>query len=286
MWIDRLCYIQGERSDSRFLVPSPPDVFSSSVSATVISNSDLQGSSSSVSSFRFEVKTSENGRAVFPRHAAGLGRCCNAAGVRHFEFENPTSASLDLDSTGRIDDMTQTLNWYPQGYACFIKILVRGTSASSFLVRSYGPNKSRHYGDSAVTAQNVSGGNNMFVDCAEIRCPGNVFYPTTGRFVSEWTHVHVTHLTGNCQFQRNYLTRQQNLDGSNSPCPPQSSPGSETLLCVPLPIGNFDIDYVYTGDKNDLAVGKNRCLSGNNGWQQGQPLQVNENSPTVEFSCR
>ena len=117
VWIDRLCYIQGESSDSRFLVPSPPDAFPSSVSATVISNSDLQGSSSSVPSFRFEVKTSENG-PVFPRHAACLGRCSNAAGVRHFEFENPTSASLDLDSTGRIDDMTQTLNWYPHARLC------------------------------------------------------------------------------------------------------------------------------------------------------------------------
>ena len=284
VWIDRLCYIQGESRDSRFLVPLPPDAFFSPVSATVVSNSDLQGSSSSVSSFRFEVKTSENG-PVFPRDSAGLGRCRNAAEVRHFEFENPTTDSLDL-LTVRIDDISNTLNWYPRDYACFIKILVRGTSSSLILVRSYGPDKSRHYGDSAVTAERVSNGNDVFVACAEIRCPGNVFYPTTRRFVSEWTHVHVTHLTGNCQFQKNYLTRQQNLDGSNTPCPPQSSPRSERLLCVPLPIGNFDIDYVYTGDKNDLAVGKNRCLNGNNGWQQGQPLQVNENSPSVEFSCR
>ena len=284
VWIDRLCYIQGESRDSRFLVPLPPDAFFSPVSATVVSNSDLQGSSSSVSSFRFEVKTSENG-PVFPRDSAGLERCRNAAEVRHFEFENPTTDSLDL-LTVRIDDISNTLNWYPRDYACFIKILVRGTSSSLILVRSYGPDKSRHYGDSAVTAERVSNGNDVFVACAEIRCPGNVFYPTTRRFVSEWTHVHVTHLTGNCQFQKNYLTRQQNLDGSNTPCPPQSSPRSERLLCVPLPIGNFDIDYVYTGDKNDLAVGKNRCLNGNNGWQQGQPLQVNENSPSVEFSCR
>ncbi|XP_067046091.1 cartilage intermediate layer protein 2-like isoform X3 [Acropora muricata] len=288
VWIDRRCYIQGESSDSGFLVPSTPDAFPASVSAEVISNRDLQGSATrSVSSFRFVVKTSGNG-PVFPRHSAGLGRCRNEAGVRRFEFENPTSTSLDLVSTGRIDDIAQTLNWYPQGYACFIKILVRGTSTSIFLVRSYGPNKSRHYGDSAVSAQRVSSGNNAFVACAEIRCPGNVFYPTTGSFVSEWTHVHVTHLTGNCDFQRNYLTRQQNLDGNNTPCPSRSkrhSPGSETLLCVPLPDGNFDIDYVYTADKNVPIVGKNRCLNGNNGWQQGQRVVISENRPTVEFSC-
>ena len=286
VWIDRLCYIQGESSDSAFLVPSPPDAFPSSVSATVISNRDLQGSASSgVSSFRFAVKTSDNG-PVFPRHNAGLGRCRNAAGVRRFEFENPTSASLDL-STVRIDDLSNILNWYPQNYACFIKILVRGTSTSLFLVRSYGPNKSRHYGDSAATAERVSSGNDVFVACAEIRCPGDVVYPDGIR--GEWTHVHVTHLTGSCHFRRNYLTRQQNLDGNNTPCPSRSkrhSPGSETLLCVPLPVGSFDIDYVYTFDKNVLTVGKNRCLNGNNAWQAGQPLQVNENRPSVEFSCR
>mgnify|MGYP000550840156 FL=1 len=287
VWIDRLCYIQGESSDSGFLVPSTPDAFPSSVSATVISNRDFQGSSSSVSSFRFEVKTSDKG-PVFPRHAAGLGTCRNAAGVRRFEFENPASTSFDL-STVRIDDMSNTLNWYPQDYACFIKIMVRGTSTSLFLVRSYGPNKSRHYGDSAVTAERVSNGNDVFVACAEIRCPGDVFDPTTGGFLREWTHVHVTHLTGTCDFQSNYLTRQQNLDGNNTPCPSRSkrhSPGSETLLCVPLPVGSFDIDYVYTADKNVPPVGKNRCLNGTNGWQQGQRVVVNENRPTVEFSCR
>lgn len=289
VWINRRCYIQGESSDSKFLEPQTPDSnFPSSVSAAVITNTDLQGSPARVSSFRFEVKTSNNG-PVFPRHYIGLQRCRIATGVLHFEFKNPTSASFDL-STTRMNDPFNPLHWYTQSYVCFIKILVKGTSTSLFLVRSYGPNQSRHYGDSVVKAERASSGNNAFVACAEIRCPGEVFDATSSDFLPEWTHVHITHLTGDCDFDKQHLRRQQNLDGNNATCPSRSkrhSPGSETLLCVPLPpVGNFRTFYVYTSDDiNVPIVGKNRCLSGDNGWEQGDQVQVNELGPSVEFSC-
>ena len=292
VWINRRCYIQGESSDSKFLEPQTPDSnFPSSVSAAVVANSDLQGSESSVSSFKFEVKTSDNG-PVFPRHFTGLERCRLATGVLHFEFQNPTSeSSLDL-STPRIIDFANPRNWYPQNYVCFIKILVKGTGTSLFLVRSYGPNESRHYGDSVVTAERVPSGNNAFVACAEIRCPGEVFYPTTGDVLLEWTQVQITHLTGNCDFDKQHLRRQQNLDGNNATCPSRSkrhSPGSETLLCVPLPpVGNFRTFYVYTSvDRNVPIVGKNRCLRGDNSLvQTGTQVPANEVGPSVEFSCK
>ena len=274
-----------------FLEPQTPDSnFPSNVSAAVIANTDLRSSASRVSSFKFEVKTSNNG-PVFPRHSTGLKRCRIATGVLHFEFKNPTSVSLDL-STPRINNFLNPLNWYPQNYVCFIKILVKGTSTSLFLVRSYGPNQSRHYGDSAVTAERVSSGNNAFVACAEIRCPGDVFYPTTDDLLPEWTQVQITHLTGDCDFDKQHLRRQQDLDGNNATCPPRSkghSPGSETLLCVPLPpVGNFRTFYVYTSDYiNTPIVGKNRCLSGDNSLvQAGTQVQANEVGPSVEFSCK
>ena len=289
VWINRLCYIQGESSNSMFLEPKTPDFnFPFNVSATVIANNDVQGPASSVLSLKFQVMTSNNG-PVFPRDSTGLERCRFATKVLHFEFKNPTS-SLDL-STPRINDFSNPLNWYTQHYACFIKILVKGTGTSLFLVRSYGPNQSRHYGDSVVTAEGVSSGNNAFVACAEIRCPGDVFDSTKRDFLPEWTHVHITHLTGDCDFDKQHLRRQQNLDGNNAICPSRSkrhSPGSETLLCVPLPaVGNFRTFYVYTSDDiNVPIVGKNRCLSGDNSWVQGNQIQVNDLGPSVEFSCR
>ena len=86
VWINRLCYIQGESGNSLFLEPQTPDSdFPSNVSATVVANRDLQGSNSSVSSFKFKVKTSNNG-PVFPRHSTGLDRCRFATGVLHFFF--------------------------------------------------------------------------------------------------------------------------------------------------------------------------------------------------------
>ena len=288
VWIDRLCYIQGENDDSMFLEPQAPDsTFPSNVEAAVIANNDLQGSASSLSSFEFKVKTSNNG-PVFPRHSTGLERCRIAPEVLHFEFEDPTSASLDLPAARKTDD----LYWYPKTHACFIKILVRGTRTPSFLVRSYGPYKSWHYGDSVVTVERVSSGNNAFVACAEVRCPGEVVYPN-GTMILEpqWTLLHVTHLTGNCDFQKNYLTdRQQNLDGKNATCPSRTkrhSPGSETLLCVPIPLeGNFDIPSVYNSeDINNPKRGKNRCLAGNN-KEKGSSPPKKEKGPTVEFSCR
>lgn len=282
VWIDRLCYIQGENSNSVFLEPQAPHpTFPTNVSAAVIANNKLQGSASSLSSFKFEVKTSNNG-PVFPRHPTGLERCRNANKALHFEFEDPTSTSLDPSSARKPDD----LYWYPEDYACFIKILLRGKRTSTFLVRSYGPYKSWHYGDSIVTAEAISTG--VFVACAEIRCPGIVdFSNGTILHDKQWTLVHVTHLTGNCDFQKSYLDRQQKLDGKNATCPSRNkrhSPGSETLLCVPIPrTGNFASLY-SADDINNLDLGKNRCLAGNNRWKGSRPLKT-EIGPTAEFSC-
>ena len=54
VWIDRRCFMQGELN-AQFLEPSTPDSFPSSVSATIVSNQDVQSASGNVQSFRFEI---------------------------------------------------------------------------------------------------------------------------------------------------------------------------------------------------------------------------------------
>lgn len=286
VWIDRKCYMQGESSSATYLEPEQPDDFPASISAAVIRNSNIQGSNSGVT-FSFNVKTLSDG-PIFPRNQNDFRNCRNAAGLKQFEF-NPPPASLGFNlQSVRVDNPRNSRNWYPEDFACFIKILANGARSSVFLASSHRPNKRDKYGDSAAMAQKVQG-SNAFVACVEIRCPGNVYHPNrTPDQIPEWTYVLVTHLTGNCDFQKNFLPNQDDLDNKGTQCPTRSkrhSPGSETWLCVPLPTSGFDIDLVYTGDKNDLSLGKNRCLNGNKKWSQGKTNQINTNGPTVEFSC-
>ena len=293
LWVHRLCYIQGESDNSTFLEPSPLDNFPSSVSATIISNQIHQGDGRKLKSFRFKVKPSDDG-PVFSWKSGfrDINRCRYDAGLRQFEFENPFTPSISLASV-RETRPKNARNWYPvaNGNACFMKILTTG-GGPLFLVTSYWPNETYRYGNSAETAERVPG-KNVFVACVEIRCPGNVYHPNSKKQLPEWTYVHVTHLTGKCNLKdiKTNLPNQENLYGNNrGNCSHHSksySPVSaEAWLCVPLPNGGFDIDYVYTGKKNDLTIGKNRCLNGNNRWLKGQPSQVNENGPTVRIPCR
>lgn len=75
VWIDKECFMQGESSDARFLVPSDPDTFPSSVSALII-GTQLQsvGSSATVQSFSFNVRTDSNG-PVYPHSDNDVQNC-------------------------------------------------------------------------------------------------------------------------------------------------------------------------------------------------------------------
>lgn len=286
VWIDKKCFMQGENQDSLFLRPTSPDSFPPAVSASIVS-SHLQGSSQ-VQAFRFEVKTTSNG-PVFSHFDQGVQDCnepylTSKPNIRQFEFDSPPATNnLELESQ-RIANRRDPRNWFPTNFRCFVKILLHG-KRSLFLASSHRPNKGVKFGDSVSMAEQVSSGITKYVACPEIRCPGDV------QQVPEWTHVLVTHLTtGSCDFHEHHLQRQTDLDGSGAACPTRSkrhSPGSETWLCVPLSQGGFDIDNVYTVDRNDPALGVKRCKNGNKQWTTGMtPDEINIKQPTVEFNCR
>ena len=271
--------------------PLDPDNFPLAVSAEIVSNNLLKGSTRRINSFKFKVITSANGPVFSGTNGRdGVKRCREEAGLQQFEFKYPVAPGISLTST-RETHPKNVSNWHPNNKACFIKILTTG-EGPLFLVTSYWPNETYRYGNSVVTAERVPG-KNKFVACVEIRCPGNVYHPNSKKQLPEWTYLHVTHLTGKCNLKdiKNNLANQENLYGDNrgncSHYSKSHSPGSaEAWLCVPLPNGGFDIDFVYTGNKNDLTIGKNRCLNGKNDWSKGQPSQVNEKRPTVTIPCR
>ena len=289
VWIDKTCFMQGENQDSLFLIPKEPDSFPLNVSASIVS---FQGSSQ-VQSFQFEVKTSSNG-PVFTHFDQGVQDCNEPyqtpKNITQFEFELPPATNnLELASQ-RETNRRDPLYWFPENLRCFIKILIHG-NRSIFLASSHRPNKGDKFGDSVSLAEPVTAGINKYVACPEIRCPGDVYNANLGQPVPEWTHVLVTHLTAkSCDFHQNHLPNQDDIDGSGTACPDRSkrhSPGSETWLCVPLPQGGFDIDNVYTVDRNNAAIGVKRCKNGNKKWSTGMRLdEVNMNLPTVEFNCR
>ena len=294
VWIEKRCFMQGENQDSLFLIPTDPDSFPPEVSASIVS-SDFEGSSQ-VQSFQFEVKTTSNG-PVFTHFDQGVQDCNEPyltpkPNIRQFQFDSPLATNnLELESQ-RIDNPRDPRNWFPKNLRCFIKILLHG-KRSLFLASSHRPNKGVKFGDSVSLAEQVSSGINKYVACPEIRCPGNVRDDTrsTTGFVDEWTHVLVTHLTAeSCDFYQHHLPNQDNVDRNGAACPTRSkrhSPGSETWLCVPLSRGGFDIDNVYTSNKNFPDLGVKRCKNGNRMWETGMtPDEVNVNLPTVEFNCR
>lgn len=106
--------------------------------------------------------------------------------------------------------------------------------------------------------------------------------------VKEWTYVLVTHLTGSCDFSKNNLLKQNDLDNKGAKCPPRSkrhASGSENWFCIPLPNGGFSIDKVYTSPRNKRKLGAERCKTGNNLYKSG-PVTITSTSPTIEFTCR
>ena len=298
LWVKRQCYIQGESDNSTFLEPSPVDDFPSSVSAKVVESQlrIFKGGNRKLKSFRFKVMASDDGPVFSWRNGSrGIDTCRNEANLRQFKFNYPDAPNISLASA-RVTDLKNVSNWYPvpQKDACFIKIVTRG-EGPLFLVTSYWPNKRYRYGNSIESAVRVPG-KHVFVACIEIRCPGKVYHPNStksNKQLPEWTYLHVTHLTGKCTLQKNHLTNQNNVYGDNrGNCSYHSkshSPRSAGVwLCVPLPDSGFLIHYVYTGSKNDLTTGKNRCLEGNNrlNLPKDQEAQKTEKGPTVEFSCR
>lgn len=291
VWVNKSCFMQGESQDSLFLIPKDPDSFPPNVSASVVS-SHLQGLSQ-VQAFRFEVKTSING-PVFSHFFQGVQDCKEQyqtlkPNIRQFVFKPPQPTNnLELVSE-RITDRKDPRNWIPENDRCFIKILLHG-NRSTFLASSHRPNKGDKFGDSVSLAEPVTAEIDNYVACPEIRCPGDVYNTSTRRQVKEWTHVLVTHLTAeSCDFHRHHLPNQDSINLKGAPCPTgpmRHSPGSETWLCVPLSRGGFDIDNVYTVDRNDQALGVKRCKNGNKKWERGMTDEVNVNLPTVEFNCR
>ena len=290
VWIKKTCFMQGESDDARFLEPLRPDSFPSSVSATIVTNQKLQGSSI-VQSFKFEVNTASAG-PIFPHTDRDAPQQCKApvltSGLRQFKFQDPAPTPLNLLSS-RVRDRKDPRNWYSTNENCFIKILIHGRNSSIFLASSHRPNKGNKFGDSATMAQPATDRDDAYVACLEIRCPGDVYNTDTGRQVPEWTHVLVTHLTGNCDFQKHHLCKQNDIDNQGTACPTRSkrhSPGSETWLCVPLPQSGFDIDHVYTASRNKLRLGEKKCQNGNKRWALGMDDKINVQGPSVEFSCR
>ena len=294
VWIKKTCFMQGESVDARFLQPSTPDSFPSPVSATVVSNQRLQNPRAPnvrIQSFKFDVNTARGG-PIFPHYNRGTPQQCKAPyltpGLRQFEFQDLAPSPLKLVSP-RLGDRKYPLNWYPTNENCFIKIVINGQRSSIFLASSHRPNKGSKFGDSVATAQPATNKDDAYVACLEIRCPGNVYNTATRRQVPEWTHVLVTHLTGTCDFQRHHLSKQGDIDNQGTACPTRSkrhSPGSETWLCVPLPSGGFDVDNVYTANRNKLRLGEQRCNNGNKRWAPGMTDETNVQGATVEFSCR
>lgn len=296
VWIDRECFMQGESSNARFLVPSSPDAFPPSVSASII-QTGLQsvGSLASVQSFSFETRTDNNG-PVYP-HSDNDVQNCRASdlipGHRQFQFTSPTSTGLDLTSNRPTRPaFRDPLNWYPGNTNCFIKIVTTGPRGSTFLASSYRANtrdNANKFGDSVAMANPATDSDNTFVACLDIRCPGNVYHQDTRSQVPEWTYVLVTHLTGSCDFQTHHLQKQNDLDNSGANCPAARSKrhaaGSENWFCIPLPSsGGFDIDNVYTSPRQNRQRGVNRCNTGNKNWDAG-PSNPSSNSPTIEFTC-
>ena len=299
VWIDRECFMQGESNSALFLKPSPPDSFPTSVSASIIQSKlsvASSGSAPPVESFSFRIKTDNQG-PVYPHYDNDLQTCRAAdlaVGHRQFEFQLPTSVNLNLMSNRPTrPDFRDPLNWYPESFNCFIKLLINGNKGSVFLAGSYRANKKdkdNKFGDSVAMAEPVTGIDNTYIACLEVRCPGNVYHTVKNKQVKEWTHVLVTHLTGDCDFQKNHLPKQDNIDNKRNKCPSRSkrhAAGSENWFCIPLPAGgSFDVDRIYTGQPRDnRPLGANRCRTGNNKYDGG-PVNPTSLVPTIEFSCR
>ena len=299
VWIDRECFMQGESNDARYLDPvDTTNSFPRSMSATVIeSKLDPDGTSPKVGSFNFKISPHSNGPVY--SHNSNDHRNCRAQTLdsryTHFQFDPPASDSFNLiserpDST-KVND---PLRWYPGRENCFIKIVTTG-KRSIFLASSYRANKKDNknkFGSSVATAEPAWDAANTYVACLDIRCPGIVFHKNKngrgGRLVEEWTYVLVTHLTGSCDFKKNHLQKQDDLDNKGAKCPPRSkrhASGSENWFCIPLPAKGFDIDKLYTSPKDDRELGAKKCRTGNNDYDAGDSRPTST-LPTIEFTCR
>ncbi|KAJ7388624.1 hypothetical protein OS493_036590 [Desmophyllum pertusum] len=266
VWIRKKCFMQAESSNARFLNPSDPDSFPDSISASIVS-SQLQTvglSPGVVKSFSFNIEPDSNGPVYRHDEKRVVPPDCRAPqlkpGNRQFEFAPPAApVNLNLISQRPArPNLRDPLNWYPPQRTpvnCFIKILIRGPKGSIFLASSYRANKkdeASKFGESVAMAEPATDEDNAFVACLEVRCPGNVFNQGVG-MVPEWTHVLVTHLTGTCNLQQNYLPKQANLDNKGANCPPAA--GFENWFCIPLPSGSFDmIDCTLLSEMIDKKV--------------------------------
>ena len=298
-WINKTCFMQAEKSDSRLLKPSDPPSLPDSMSASIV-NSNLQrlGSSPDVKSFSFFTKTDSKG-PVYPHYERNTPQRCRdgtlAKGHRQFVFSSPNVTGLNLNSK-RITKKKDSLNWWSSNDCCFIKILINGSKgmkAPIFLASSYRQNQTDNrnkFGDSVAVAKPIDNTDD-FVACLEVRCPGNVYKPP-GKQNLEWTYVLVTHLTGTCDFKKNHLSYQDNLDNSAATtgptCPTRHAAGSENWICLPYSARTWKLDGVYTADKNTLTKGANKCYTGKDEDSVPSSGDVNptKESPTIEFTCR
>lgn len=293
VWINRLCYMQGENNNAQFLKPLAPDSFPVSVSATIVQSQMTAASSdseSAVESFQFEIKTNSRG-PVYPHFRNDLINCRATdlrEGHRQFQFVDNNQANLDFISSRPPNPETRNpLSWYPvrPSTSCFIKILMNGGKGSVYLAASYRANmkdEANKFGDSVAMAEPVN--DNVYIACLEIRCPGDVYQPDLRDLVPEWTHVRVTHLTGTCAFQKNNLPKQDNIDNKNTECPSNAG-GSENWFCIPLSDGGgFRVYTVFTAPRKNRKLAFNRCRTGRNDYSAGLATP-SSNTATIEFSC-
>ncbi|XP_022798209.1 cartilage intermediate layer protein 1-like isoform X1 [Stylophora pistillata] len=290
-WRERLCYLQAESDNSRFLTPDGGNIasFSYGTNARVVS-SDLE-IPKKVESFKFYTSVTGSG-PVYP-FSKSNARCYRRSRAnKYFRFQPPQGANATfILSSPRIDDSNNPLNWYPPSPSdinkqdvCFIKVLAHSAKAT-FLASSFRGNRQgatdSKVGDYATMAVD-SNRKNEFVACLQIRCPGIV------ERAEERTDVHIIPITGHCHFQSVQIPQEFTEKNLDVPCvlPPSGPSNHEKWICVPNSLtSGFDIDFVYRADKSQENLAKHRCLVGRKNKEQITDTCPSTSGSSLDYRC-
>ena len=272
---DKRAVMQAEL-DGAPLVPQQPTNFPSAVNPQII-----EGSSSSnpfkIKSFQFTSTTAGDAGPVYTLSEGRQGRCQDRrSGDLAFEFQRAASAAEAFHwESPREDNPTNDLYWHVQSpQICFVKALVSGSKPDSVIyVKSTGKAPGQpplNYGYTAEKSEVVE--DNQGVVCLEYRC-------NQGGSSQYQTHLQFITLTGRCTVQglNSILSQRQ----SSCSVTPDASSSQEQNFCVPVDLQGGDAG-LYIGDS---GVAKFRCLTGDNGYNQGRPRTTNR-KPTVRLNCK